>query len=225
MKLSIRNLSKSFGPLSVLNHVSMDLESGNIYCLMGASGSGKTTFLRILMGLEMADSGSFEFFSPATNTVDSHITSASPAAVDADTEGHIWVPMDKKNTRISAVFQEDRLCEQFTPIENIMMVTGKSMTKGQVREEVSRLLPEESLSRPVTTLSGGMKRRTAICRAILADYDLLLMDEPFTGLDDDTRQKVIQYILEKTRGKLVILSTHQEQDIGALGARLINLPE
>lgn len=195
MKLSIRDLHKSFGQLQVLKSVSFELESGQIYCLMGASGSGKTTFLRILMGLENADSGD------------------------------IVVTPDIKNTRISAVFQEDRLCEQFTPIENVMMVTGKALTRKQVQTELAKLLPEESLNRPVSSLSGGMKRRAAICRALLAEYDLLLMDEPFTGLDDDTRQKVIRYILEKTSGKLVILSTHQEQDIKALGARLINLPE
>lgn len=192
MQLSVRDLSKSYGPLSVLRQVSMELESGQIYCLMGPSGSGKTTFLRILMGLEAADSG--------------------------DISGH-------EKARISAVFQEDRLCEPFTPVENIMMVTGKSLTKAEVYRELSRLLPEESLSRPVSTLSGGMKRRTAICRALLADYDILLMDEPFTGLDDETRQTVIHYILEKTSGKLVLLSTHQEQDVKALGAQLLNLPE
>jgi len=198
MKLSIRNLTKSFGPLSVLNDISMELESGHIYCLMGSSGSGKTTLLRILMGLETADNGFFGFSYLDSNTC---------------------------KPRISAVFQENRLCEPFTPIENVMMVTGRSLTRQQVQNELSRLLPEESLTRPVSTLSGGMKRRTAICRALLADYDLLLMDEPFTGLDDDTRQNVIRYILEKTKGRLVILSTHQEQDIEALGAQLINLPK
>ena len=196
MRLSICNLNKSFSQLQVLKSVSMELESGQIYCLMGPSGSGKTTFFRILMGLETADSGDIKISSYET-----------------------------KDARISAVFQEDRLCEQFTPIENVMMVTGKSMTRNQVQAELAKLLPEESLNRPVSTLSGGMKRRTAITRALLADYDMILMDEPFTGLDEDTRQKTIRYILEKTAGKLVILSTHQEQDIEALGARLIYLPE
>ena len=207
MKLNIHNLCKSFGPLQVLNHVSFELESGQICCLMSPSGSGKTTLLRILMGLEHADSGQIFY----DRTTDSNAKSS---------HSH-----ETKKVRISAVFQEDRLCELFTPVENVMMVTGKSMTADQVRKELSRLLPEESLSRPVSTLSGGMKRRTAICRALLADYDPLLMDEPFTGLDDETRGKVIAYILEKTSDKLVLLTTHQEQDISALGARLLKLPE
>ena len=126
--------------------------------------------------------------------------------------------------RISAVFQEDRLCEDFTPVENVRMVVGKSLTEQQVQAQLCRLLPPESLKRPVSTLSGGMKRRTAICRALLAPSDLLLMDEPFTGLDDETRHNVILYILEKTAGKITLLTTHQQQDIHALNARLIHLP-
>lgn len=129
-----------------------------------------------------------------------------------------------KQLRISAVFQEDRLCEAYTPVENIKMVVGKSLTEHQVQTELCRLLPKESLKRPVSTLSGGMKRRTAICRALLAPSDLLLMDEPFTGLDEDTKHNVILYILEKCAGKITLVTTHQEQDITALKANLIHLP-
>lgn len=196
MKLTLHNISKSFGDLTVLNNLSLALESGQIYCLMGPSGVGKTTLLRILMGLEKADSGQILF-----ETDDAKL----------------------EDIRISAVFQEDRLCESFTPVENVMMVTGKRLTQVQVRQELCRLLPEESLNRPAATLSGGMKRRTAICRALLAPFDILLMDEPFTGLDDETRQLVIHYVQEKSAGKLVLLTTHQVQDVDALQATLLQL--
>lgn len=129
--------------------------------------------------------------------------------------------MDK--LRISAVFQEDRLCQPFTAVENVRMVTGKTLTEDQVRKELCRLLPKESLDRPVSTLSGGMKRRTAICRALLAPFDLLLMDEPFTGLDEATKHNTILYIREKCSGKITLLTTHQEQDIEALKAILVHL--
>lgn len=136
-------------------------------------------------------------------------------------DGYVEKP---EHMRLSAVFQEDRLCQAFTPIENVRMVVGKSLTEHQVQAELCRLLPEESLKRPVSTLSGGMKRRTAICRALLAPSDLLLMDEPFTGLDEDTRHNVILYMMEKCAGKITLVTTHQEQDIAALKARLIHLP-
>ncbi len=195
MRLTLQQISKAFGPLKVLPDVNLSLNSGTIYCLMGASGSGKTTLLRILMGLEQADSGNIRW--------DGAGASRSP--------------------RIRSVFQEDRLCEDFTPIENVMMATGKSMTEAQVRTQLARLLPDESLTRAVSTLSGGMKRRTAICRALLAPSDVIFMDEPFTGLDEETKKAVISYIREMTAGKLVLISTHQEEDVELLGAALVTL--
>lgn len=195
MILKVRNLQKTFDTLKVLKQMDLTLESGTIYCLMGPSGSGKTTLLRILMKLERADGGSI-------------------AWEDKPHPGPV---------RLSAVFQEDRLCEDFTPLENVLMACDPSLSKAQVRSHLSHLLPEESLSRPVSTLSGGMKRRTAICRALLAPSDAILMDEPFTGLDENTKKAVISYIKEMTAGKLVLISTHQEEDVALLGARVVRI--
>ena len=134
--------------------------------------------------------------------------------------GRIEMP---EQTRMAAVFQEDRLCEGFTPLENVLLAAGRQMTPAMARAELCKLLPEESLARPVYTQSGGMKRRTAICRALLADSDVILMDEPFTGLDEQTKQHVISYIKEKTAGKLVLITTHQEEDVSLLGGVRITL--
>ncbi|MCI9048292.1 MAG: ATP-binding cassette domain-containing protein [Hungatella sp.] len=192
MSLVVRDLSKAFEDLQVLRGVDLTFGDSGIYCLMGSSGTGKTTFLRILMGLEKADCGVIE-----------------------GVEGK----------RFSAVFQEDRLCEDRTPMENVMMVAERSVTREAAQRELCRILPEESIWRPVYTLSGGMKRRTAVCRALLASFDILLMDEPFTGLDEDTRTQVIRYVRERTQGKLVILSTHMEEDARELGAEVVRLGE
>ncbi len=192
MSLVVRDLSKAFEDLQVLRGVDLTFGDSGIYCLMGSSGTGKTTFLRILMGLEKADCGVIE-----------------------GVEGK----------RFSAVFQEDRLCEDRTPMENVMMVAERSVTREAAQRELCRILPEESIWRPVYTLSGGMKRRTAVCRALLASFDILLMDEPFTGLDEDTRTQVIRYVRERTQGKLVILSTHMEEDARELGAEVVRLEE
>lgn len=127
--------------------------------------------------------------------------------------------------RTSAVFQENRLCESFTPVDNIaMVIPGRSSrSRIQAREELLRLLPEESLSRPVSTLSGGMKRRVAIVRALSVPSDMILMDEPFTGLDEHTKMNVIRYIRDKTNDKLVIISTHKEEDVALLNGTLVTL--
>lgn len=198
-KLVIHDLSKSFNGQAILSGLSLELAAGNTYCLMGASGIGKTTFLRLLLGLEQPDSGT--------------ITVSGDRKPDEAGSG----------LRLTAVFQEDRLCESFSALENVMMAAGKALTPDDVYRELCRLLPEESVTRPVYTLSGGMKRRVALLRAILAPSCGILMDEPFTGLDEDTKQAVIDYIREKTIGKLLVVVTHQEEDVEALGGQLITL--
>lgn len=131
----------------------------------------------------------------------------------------------KKSTDagLVAVFQENRLCESFSPVDNICMVTSSALSRAAVIRESNRLLPQESIRRPVRTLSGGMKRRVAILRALLAPSCGILMDEPFTGLDEDTKALVIDYIKEKSAGKLVLITTHQEEDVALLGGILLTL--
>ncbi len=104
-----------------------------------------------------------------------------------------------------------------------MMAAGRSRKAAQVKSELGRLLPEECLTRPVSTLSGGMKRRVAVMRALLTPSDILLMDEPFTGLDEEMKQRVIEYIKEKQEGRLLLISTHQEEDVTLLEGRLLRL--
>ncbi|MCI9105495.1 MAG: ABC transporter ATP-binding protein [Lachnospiraceae bacterium] len=123
--------------------------------------------------------------------------------------------------KLTAVFQEDRLCEAFTPIDNVYLTAGSVLNRRQIIDELSRLLPRESLTRPVSTLSGGMKRRVAIARALLSPSCGILMDEPFTGLDERTRHLVIEYVKEKTSGRLLVVATHQEEDMQALSGILL----
>lgn len=124
--------------------------------------------------------------------------------------------------RISAVFQEDRLCEGFTALENVRLAAAPSLSDADIRKALSAILPPQALDRPVSALSGGMKRRTAIGRALLAPFDLLLMDEPFTGLDEDTRRRTAAFIRERAAGRMILLSTHQEEDVRLFQARVLN---
>ena len=206
----IRGLCKSFGEKAVLCNVSGTLAAGRITGLMAPSGAGKTTLLRILMGLEKADEGDIIW------------NVGSGAGTETDTDA-------SRSLRISAVFQEDRLCPSFSPLENVMMVQKKhtSEISGISRDEIltamCRLLPEECLNRPVSTLSGGMKRRTAILRALLTRSDLLLMDEPFTGLDEGTKDEVIKFLKEYRQDRFLLISTHQKEDVEKLGGILLTL--
>lgn len=188
MSLKITHLYKSFGEHKVINNLSFTAQDKGIYCLMGASGIGKTTLLRIIMGLEKMDSGTVE---------------------GADIKD------------ISAVFQENRLCEELTPIENIALVCKKDKSYKEIKDSLRKILPQECLTQPVNELSGGMKRRVAIARAMVYGKLVIIMDEPFTGLDTDTKKTVINYILEEKRDRIVIISTHGEEDAKLLGANKV----
>jgi NitT/TauT family transport system ATP-binding protein len=122
--------------------------------------------------------------------------------------------------RISAVFQENRLLESMTAEANIRLAAPESAQNA--RHLLLALgIGEESLPLPVKAYSGGMKRRVAIARALLAEHDLLLLDEPYKGLDEDTRQQVQAVVERMTAGKTVLMVTHDPED--AAGHRLIEL--
>ena len=113
----------------------------------------------------------------------------------------------------SAVFQEDRLCENLTVARNIKIATHQPLALPHLLDALQKVnLPPNCLKQPVYQLSGGQKRRVAILRALMTDYDILLLDEPFKGLDLETKKQVIQYVKEATVGKTVILVTHDEME-------------
>ena len=211
-QIIIKNLWKSYDSLTVLKNVDLTLDRDQTYCLMSPSGTGKTTLFRILMGLEKADEGEIVW------------SASSGSCFGSGSDWDVSRPL-----RISTVFQEDRLCPSFSPLENVMMVQKKhaSEISGISRDEIltamCRLLPEECLNRPVSTLSGGMKRRTAILRALLTRSDLLLMDEPFTGLDEGTKDEVIKFLKEYRQDRFLLISTHQKEDVEKLGGILLTL--
>ena len=118
---------------------------------------------------------------------------------------------------VAAVFQEDRLCPALTAQKNIQLV--HPVIDGQaLRQELLALLPEDSLDKPVAEFSGGMRRRVALMRAMLAPGQLLLMDEPFTGLDEDTREAAMEYVLAHRRGRTLLFTTHHVEEAERLGA-------
>lgn len=127
-----------------------------------------------------------------------------------------------ENRRISAVFQEDRLLTRLTAEGNLRFVAE---TETQ-RQEIPALLREmglENETEPAETFSGGMKRRLAIARALLADYDLLVLDEPFRGLDEETKGQVMEAVRRRTAGKTVLMVTHDEDEARAMTGHLIRL--
>lgn len=129
----------------------------------------------------------------------------------------------RREGKISALFQEDRLCENLTASANIRLVTGRRLSKAEINAELAAVGLEGCENKPARVLSGGMKRRAAMLRALLAEYDILFADEPFKGLDEDTKRDVMRYFKEKTAGKTVIFVTHDKDECEALADEIIRL--
>lgn len=192
-RISFRNVSKAYGEQRVLSDFSLTLEAGGRYCLMAPSGEGKTTLLRLLDRTLIPDAGTVE-----------------------------GVP-----ERIGMVFQEDRLCGGFDAVTNILLtradIASKEEAAGIVRTEAAKILPEECLTKPVNELSGGMKRRCAVLRAMLSGAELIVMDEPFAGLDEENRKRTAAYILENLGGRTLLVTTHREEDAALLDGEIVTL--
>lgn len=110
---------------------------------------------------------------------------------------------------IAAVFQENRLCESFDSVQNVLLVRRDNNRNEAVKLLSALGLKEtESLNKPVRELSGGMARRVAIARSLAAESSLVILDEPFKGLDEETKLSVMQSVKQYTEGKTLLLVTH-----------------
>ena len=175
--IKLNNINFSYGENEVLNNFTLHIKKGDRICLWGQSGSGKTTVLRILLNLEIPQSGDVI-----------KLPSLKPAVV----------------------FQEDRLLPHKTILENITLMGAR---KEKVISVLTSLgLEEYALSKP-EELSGGMCRRVALARALASDFDYLLLDEPFTGLDTENINNAIKYINEIIGDRPIILVTHSESEL------------
>lgn len=142
------------------------------------------------------------------------------AGLEKPDSGEITGVDDKKN---SAVFQENRLFENLTVEKNLMLTARRGFTRANVQELLRELGLEAEARKPLNTLSGGMQRRVAVARALAADYDLLLLDEPLTGLDGETRRRVLEVIRRRSAGKTCIWVTHDPADAVLLDAQVLSL--
>ena len=188
-KLEISHLTKRFGEKTLFEDLDLTLTAPAV--LWAPSGWGKTTLLRILMGLELPTSGAVQGVG-----------------------------------KVSAVFQEDRLCPQLTAVENVALVLPGPMDqyKKQIEKDFQQIgLDDAALSLPARKLSGGQKRRAALLRALWAESDTLLLDEPFTGMDPESMKKAAALVKARCQDRNVLLATHDREAIEALGWEVIEL--
>ena len=184
--LKIQHLTKQFGAVPLFTGLCMEVDAPAV--LWAPSGWGKTTLLRILMGLEAPDSGTVQGVG-----------------------------------RVGAVFQEDRLCPQLTVLENVLLTAGRKK-KREARDILARLGLGESLAVPAAELSGGMRRRCALARALCAEFDLLVLDEPFKGLDEANRRAAMDAVRAVSDDKTVLLVTHDAAEAEFFGGNRLSVP-
>lgn len=125
--------------------------------------------------------------------------------------------------RIAVVFQEDRLIEHSSVLKNIKLVTENKLSLRDIKTALKRVSLENKEKVRVSKLSGGMKRRVVILRALLADSDTVYMDEPLKGLDQDLKDQMIAYIKEMTKTKTLVIVTHDPLEAEAFGAEVLNV--
>lgn len=195
--IEIVNLSFSYNKNKeryIFKDFNLEIKRGHSTAIMAPSGAGKTTLLFLIAGLLEAESGS--------------------------------VIYPYKNPKFSMVFQENRLLEYETVSKNLELI-NPSLT----RENIKNLLfmsgfdenPEKFAQNKVRKLSGGEKRRVSILRALVAEYDILLLDEPFSGLDEKSKHQMVKLIKEKTEEKTKILITHNLEDAQLLDCDIVRI--
>jgi len=197
------NLLKIYAGQRVVDGLSLDIKRGECFGLLGPNGAGKTTTLRLLLGLIEPDGGKMDLLG---YTIPQHAREA--------------------RVRVGVVPQIDNLDPDFTVAENLL-VYGRyfGMTDAAVEARMPELLEFANLTAKrdakVPTLSGGMKRRLTLARALVNDPEVIFLDEPTTGLDPQARHLIWQRLRELTaRGKTLVLTTHFMDEAERLCHRL-----
>jgi lipooligosaccharide transport system ATP-binding protein len=202
--LSVRKVYKSYGSNPVVNGVSFELERGKCFGLLGPNGAGKTTTLRLCLGLTEADQGEITL-------LDQPVPLAARQA----------------RIRVGIVPQIDNLDPDFSVEENLL-VYGRyfRLSDKLIRERIPALLEFAGLGNrggaKLLTLSGGMKRRLTLARALINDPDLIFLDEPTTGLDPQARHLIWERLRRLlNQGKTIVLTTHFMDEAERLCDRLL----
>ena len=196
--IQLTNIHKQFDNQIVLHNFSLTIHVGDKIACMGPSGIGKTTISCLLLGLLSPDLGD--------------IIMAKPCS-------------------IATVFQENRLCMDTDAITNVLFTafpnakskTEKQFAMLQIQSLFEQLDLTDYENKPVSQLSGGMQRRVALARALLTESELLLLDEPFKGLDSALKQKVMQVTKAFSKGRTLFLITHDETEAVFFNCNIVQL--
>jgi ABC-type Fe3+/spermidine/putrescine transport system ATPase subunit len=207
--LALDRVGKRFGETEAVQSVSLSIRRGEVFTLLGPSGCGKTTTLRLVAGLERPDAGEI--------TLRDRLVASAPR--------RLFVPPNRRN--LGMVFQSYAVWPHMTVFENVAYPLAlRGLGKAVVRDRVARVLDLVGLggmeARPGTLLSGGQMQRLALCRALVYEPDLLLLDEPFSNLDAKLREQMRGEVklLQRRLGITVLFVTHDQVEALSLSDRI-----
>ncbi|QFY63032.1 ABC transporter ATP-binding protein (plasmid) [Rhizobium grahamii] len=203
-RLTIKGISKSFGSSHAVRDVSLDVEDGELVCLLGPSGSGKSTLLRMIGGFEAPTAGS----------------------ILIDAKDVTSLPPEKRPTGM--VFQSHALWTHMDVFNNIAFgLKLRRLPKAEIRERVEQALALVGLAdygkRMTTQLSGGQQQRVALARSLVLEPKILLLDEPFASLDQHLRERLREEVrdIQQRLGITTLFVTHGQDEALALADRIV----
>ena len=210
--ISVKDLHKSFGGVTVLDGISTDIEKGDVVCIIGPSGSGKSTFLRCLNRLETPDSGKILL---------DGVDLTDPAA-----------DLNRQRMKMGMVFQQFNLFPHLTVMQNLTLApiqTGQ-MSKEAATEKATQLLTRVGLLEKAGVypkqLSGGQQQRIAIVRALCMNPDVMLFDEPTSALDPEMVGEVLDVMKQlAAEGMTMVVVTHEMGFAREVATRVVFMDE
>lgn len=192
MRIELKGISKSYGRLAVLKNCDLALESGQLLCLLGSNGAGKTTFLRIVSGLLSADEGKLQ--------------------VDAE---EMSLKSPEWRRKCALVAHKTFLYQNLSGLENLCFFSRlyqQNLTEKELKERLAEAGLARAGEKQVRAYSRGMQQRLTIARALLTNPDVVILDEPFTGLDKEGSALLVRMLADvKRRGAMVLMTSHDPQ--------------
>ena len=187
--IRVMDVSKSFGEETVLHHISYDFKEGRIYGIVGNNGSGKTVLMKCICGFLIPDSG------------------------------EITVNYKRIGKDTGIIIETPGFLPNLTGMRNLELLASlrKKIDKKAVAEAIRAVGLDPEMKKPVSKYSLGMRQRLGIAQALMEDPSLLILDEPFNGLDKHGVSQMHELILaQKKKGKTILLSSHSQKDIDVL---------
>ena len=193
--LEIENLTKTFGTQTVISDISMTLVSGKIYGLVGRNGSGKTMLMKMILGFVSPSSGSIKI------------------------EGKVLGKDISMPDRIGAIIENPGFLPEYSGFKNLkfLAMIHHKISNEEIREAMRIVGLDPDSKKHVGKYSLGMRQRLGLAQALMEHPDILLLDEPLSGLDNDGVQEMYQILLkQREEGKLIVVASHSSEDIRVL---------